>query len=182
MTVDVGGAQGVQGVRAAGPGLRAAVNAWLEEISFRAGVITAAIGLVVLVGIVTAGVLAAGLGTGTQQADASPVITRGTASATASAPLAAQPSAPAPTPSSTPKATQSPVTADTTAPLASAAPQPTTEAAAAGQDSGSTATHESGLRTSGIRGRGQQFGFGSGFGPGSGHQGGMMRFGGFGRP
>jgi hypothetical protein len=160
------------------------VNAWLEEISFRAGVITAAIGLVVLVGIVTAGVLVAALGTGTQQADASPVTTRGTASATARAPLAAQPSAPAPAPapSSTPKATQSPVTADTTAPLAAAAPQPTTEAASAGQDSGSTTTHESGFRTSGTRARGQQFGFGSGFGPGFGHQGGMVRFGGFGRP
>ena len=159
------------------------MNAWLEEISFRAGVITAAIGLVVLAGIVTAGVLVAALSTGTQQADASPVITRGTAPATAREPLAAQPSAPAP--SSTPNATQSPVTAgtspvtaDTTAPLAAAAPQPTTEAPAARQDSGSTATQESGFPTSGTRAHRQQFGFGSGFG----HQSGMIRFGGFGRP
>ena len=46
------------------PGLRAAVNAWLEEISFRTGLISAAIALVALVAITAAAFYAATAGQG----------------------------------------------------------------------------------------------------------------------
>jgi hypothetical protein len=173
---------GAQGIQAAGSGFRAAVYAWLEEISFRAGLITASIAFVVLAALATAGVLVAGLGQGTQHADASPAITSH-AAATASAPPASAASTPRPVPSSTQQAstqqaTQSPVTADTTAPQAAATPQATAYSPAAVQDPASQGhgSQGHGSRTAGSYSRWQQPGS---LGPGFGRQGGAMRLGGF---
>ncbi len=102
--------------------LRAAVNARLEEISFRTGVITATIGLVALSVIAAAGVLAATLSFGSQAvATVGALGAAGTASTRPAAPKTtapatppAQPTTPArPPAAATPKAIQ-PVTAATT--------------------------------------------------------------------
>jgi hypothetical protein len=119
--------------------LRAAVNARLEEISFRTGLITATIGLVALSAIAAAGVYAATLSLGGQAvATVGALSAVGTTSTTPTAPKAtptatasARPTAPAhPRASSAPKATQ-PVTVATTN------PQPATGAQAWAQAGGS---------------------------------------------
>jgi hypothetical protein len=104
--------------------LRAAVNARLEEISFRTGLITATIGLVALA---AAGVFAATLSLGNQAIAAAGALStvsapKTTQAVTASAPPAIRPQASA-TPRATPRATH-PVTVATTSPQSAAGPQP----------------------------------------------------------
>jgi len=131
--VNVGGYQGVR----AHPGLRAAVNAQLEEISFRTGLISAAIALVALLAIAAAGVYAATVSQATPVSPAAGVRSGASAAgmpSAATAPaVAAQPSAPArPTASPKPKA-QPTVPAAGTSPQAGVAPQPQTPAGSSGQ-------------------------------------------------
>ncbi len=169
--------------------LRAAVNARLEEISFRTGLITATIGLVALSAIAAAGVYAATLSLGSQ-----PVATVGALSAagttstmrtapktTPTATASAQPTAPAhPRASSTPK-TALPVTA------AATNPQPASGARAWAQGDGSQPGPRyygqagSGDHGSWYRGQGSWYGgYGSRYGGWPGHTGPGPR--GFGRP
>jgi hypothetical protein len=104
--------------------LRAAVNARLEEISFRTGLITATIGLAALAAIAAAGVYAATLSLGSQA-----IATAGALSA-AGAPtkIPATTAAAQPTKHGNPQATSAPkarppVTAATTSPQPSAGSQ-----------------------------------------------------------
>jgi hypothetical protein len=115
--------------------LRAAVNARLEEISFRTGLITATIGLIALAAIAAAGVFAATLSLGGQAIAAAGALSSASApKATPAVTAAAQPvtypqasftpsSAPSSLPSSAPPA-RHPVTAATTSPQSAAGSQP----------------------------------------------------------
>ena len=110
--------------------LRAAVNARLEEISFRTGLITATIGLIAIAAIAAAGVFAATLSLGGQAIAAAGALSsvsapRTTPAVTASAQPITYPQAsttPSSTPSSTPQA-RHPVTAATTSPQSAAGSQ-----------------------------------------------------------
>jgi hypothetical protein len=161
--------------------LRAAVNARLEEISFRAGVTAAMIALIALAGIATAGVFAATLSLG------------GTAVAAQGAPTATSTPATAPTtaaaqPTATPRATH-PVTAATTVPqpvtAPAANPQPTAGSQAWTQEDGSQARPRYYGRAD-FGGHGSRYGDGSWPWPGGagypGHGFGFPRQGGWGRP
>jgi hypothetical protein len=101
--------------------LRAAVNARLEEISFRTGLITATIGLVALSAIAAAGVYAATLSLGSQAVAAAGALSAAGAPIAAPATTAsAQPTTQGhPSATSPPKAKR-PVTAATTSPLPAA--------------------------------------------------------------
>jgi len=143
--VNVGG---YQGVRAPSSGLRAAVNAQLEEISFRTGLIAAAIALIALVAIAAAGVYAATLSHGIPASSTASV--RSVASAPAkprTVPTSAAsvpPSAPA-HPSASPKAKAQPTApAAGTTPQSAAAPQPQTAASGAGPASQQLSAREGG--------------------------------------
>lgn len=109
------------------PGLRAAVNARLEEISFRTGLITAAIALVAL--IAAAGFYAATLGDGS----ATVTVSAGNVPKTAPKAPAATLTKPAtPSATATPKSPK-PVPGRTTSPRPAAAPQSqATDSATAG--------------------------------------------------
>jgi type IV secretory pathway VirB10-like protein len=134
--VNVGG---YQGVRAQSSGVRAAVNAQLEEISFRTGLIGAAIALAALLAIAAAGVYAATVSHGSPAANTTSV--RSVASAPAKLPTAptaaasVPPSTPAhPSASLKPKAQPTAPTAGAP-PQSAAAPQPQTPASSAGSQS-----------------------------------------------
>jgi hypothetical protein len=107
------------------PRLRAAVNARLEEISFRTGLITASMVLVALAAIAAAGVFAATLGLGSPAVAAAGALSAASAPAVIPATTASAPPAMPrpPQASSTPKATQ-PVTAATTSPQPAAGSRP----------------------------------------------------------
>ena len=123
--------------------LRAAVNARLEEISFRTGLITATIGLIALAAIAAAGVFAATLSLGGQAiaaagAQSSVSAPKTTPAVTASAQPITYPQASS-TPSSTPQGStvqgatpqaRHPVTAATTSPQSAAGSPPWPRAAA----------------------------------------------------
>lgn len=103
--MNVGGQQGAR----ARWGVRAAVNAQLEEISFRTGLIAAAVGIAALLAIAAAGVYAATSGQGRPVAGAADSLRAGsTHRAPHEAASSLLPSAPAPTPTaSQPTARQS---------------------------------------------------------------------------
>jgi hypothetical protein len=105
--------------------LRAAVNARLEEISFRAGVAAATIALVALSAIAAAGVYAATLSLGTQTVAAAGALgATGTAKTIPATTASAQPSTPPrPRARSAPKA-KPPMTAATISPQSTAGSQP----------------------------------------------------------
>jgi len=119
--------------------LRSAVNARLEEISFRTGLITAAIGLTALAAIAAAGVFAATLSIGGQAIAAAGSLSsvsapKATPAVTASAQPATYPQASStpqvsPPPGFTPQARQ-PVTAATTNPQSVTGSQPWPQAGA----------------------------------------------------
>lgn len=117
--------------------LRAAVNARLEEISFRTGLITATIGLIALAAIAAAGVFTATLSLGGQAIAAAGALSsvsapKTTPAVTASAQPITYPQASS-TPSSTPQGStlqgatpqaRHPVTATTTSPQSAAGSPP----------------------------------------------------------
>jgi hypothetical protein len=123
--------------------LRSAVNARLEEISFRTGLITATIGLIALAAIAAAGVFAATLSLGGQAIAAAGALSSVSApktipAVTASAQPITYPQASS-TPSSTPQGStlqgstpqaRHPVTAATTSPQSAAGSQPWPQAGA----------------------------------------------------
>jgi hypothetical protein len=129
--------------------LRAAVNARLEEISFRAGLITATIGLIAISAIAAAGVYAATLSLGSQAVAAAGALSapRATPVAAASAP----PATPAHPQASSPPTARRPVTAATTS------PQSATGAQAWAQAEGSQSGPRSYGRT-GFGGHGSWYG------------------------
>jgi hypothetical protein len=148
--------------------LRAAVNARLEEISFRTGLITATIGLIALTVIAAAGVYAATLSLGSQAAAAAGAL--GSPRTTPVATASARPTAPGhPQAPSTPKARQ-PVTAATVSP----------QSAAGGQAWAQAEGSQSGARyygRAGFGGHGSPYG-----GHGSSYGGHGPRYGGHGFP
>jgi hypothetical protein len=124
-------AGGYSGTRAQSR-LHAAVNARLEEISFRTGLITAMIALLALAAIATAGVFAATLSLGGTAVAAQGAPTTASAPKTVPATTAAaRPTTPVtparPRATATPQATL-PVTAATTRPQSTAGSRPWTEA------------------------------------------------------
>jgi hypothetical protein len=118
--------------------LRSAVNARLEEISFRTGLITATIGLIALAAIAAAGVFAATLSLGGQAIAAAGALSsvsapRTTPAVTASAQPITYPQASSTPQASTPPSSttqgsapqaRQPVTADTTSPQSAAGSPP----------------------------------------------------------
>ena len=120
--------------------LRAAVNARLEEISFRTGLVAATIGLIALFAIAAAGVFAATLSLGNQAIAAAGALgsvsaPKTTPTVTASAPSAALPQASSTRQaSSTPKAGKPVTAAATTTPRSAAGspPRPPGDGAQAG--------------------------------------------------
>jgi hypothetical protein len=100
--VDNGGSQGRPG------GLRAAVYARLEEISFRSGLMAAMIGLAALAVIASAGVVVAELGPGGGPKDALTAARPAAATAAPTAAPSSRPASPTASPSSTPSTRPSP--------------------------------------------------------------------------
>lgn len=175
--MNVGGYQGVR----AQAGLRAAVNAQLEEISFRTGLIAAAITLVALLAIAAAAVYAATVshsGPASSTASVRNVASVPAVPPTAPAPaMSVPPSAPA-HPAASPKAKTQPTVPAAAVPApATAAPPPQTQAGSAGhasrqlrsQDNGRTSRHAFGPWFGGHAPRHGGFGFPAPFGRGPWH-------------
>ena len=167
--------------------LRAAVNARLEEISFRTGLIAATIGLVALFAIAAAGVFAATLSIGNQAIAAAGALSSASAptttpTVTASAPPATYPQASSRPQASSPPQASHPVTAATTSPQAAAGSRPRPRAAGA-----QAAPRYSGQAGYGSHGswygdNGSWYGGGSWYGHGSWYGGGWPGYGGDGFP
>jgi hypothetical protein len=164
---------GVRGKPVERAGLRAAVNAWLEEVSFRTGLIAATTALVVVAVAGTTGVLVAMLGHGGPTGSAASAFVGASSNPSATA------STPAATPSGT-SATGQPTSAPTKPATASrdavdqstAGGQPPASAvpaSASGPASGSAPTDGSTPATSATA---------SGSGPANGGQGGFRQSGG----
>jgi hypothetical protein len=173
MSVNAGGYGGVS----AQSRLRAAVNARLEEISFRAGVTAAMVALLVLAAIATAGVFAATLSLGgtavAAQGAQSAIVAPQTAPAAptvAPATTAAEPTTHGhPRPTVTPRASQ-PVTAATTTPQSTAGSQPWTQSAGSQSSSPYSGQAGFGHHDSWSESHGSRYGSGSWHG-GSGYPG-----------
>jgi hypothetical protein len=162
--VNVGGYQGLR----ARPGFRAAVNARLEEISFRTGLITATIALVALSAIVAAGVYVAALGH-SSPIDTARVSSVGSAPVkTLAAPASVLPRTPTHSQASPKPKAQQPVTAGTTSPQPVAGSQPLGQAGSSGQ--------------AGPQVPSRDYGRAGAYGHGPGHGGYGPRDGGYGNP
>lgn len=153
------------------PGLRAAVNARLEEMSFRTGLITAAIAVVALLAIAAAGTYMATLGSGGPARNVADVQKAGRASA---APATTPPSAPpatSPQPQSShpPKPSQ-PVTAGAAISQSPSQSQSQWNGSGQGGDSGYYGHGNSGGGGSPYRGYGSPYG---GYRPQHGSPGGL---------
>jgi hypothetical protein len=114
-----------EGAHARRRGLRAVVNRWLEEISFRTGMTMAAVALVIVAGIAVGAVLLPGNGHASDRkptvADPRPVV-----ATTASPSPAKPPTAPTTTAAATATATEAPpATSAPAATTTAAAPSPT---------------------------------------------------------